>query len=144
MEAKALSCQSSGDWKRAVELFEAIVAQQPDWEHGLAWSNLAGCYEELNELPAARNAYEQAMKFSRRDLMIWGNFASFLFLHGDIKEAFDEHLRLYGAAVQGGDADTAQTVILALQTLAPKLGWTNEDIDLQLSRARNDQFARKE
>ena len=33
------------------------------------------------------------------------------------------------AAVQRGDADAAQTIISALRTSAPKLGWTNEDID---------------
>ncbi len=51
-DRKALQLRNTGHLKEAAELFATIVKEQPDWEHGTAFYNLACCYEKgsVNEI----------------------------------------------------------------------------------------------
>jgi hypothetical protein len=49
LEKRALDLWKSGHVKEASGIFSTFVEEQPGWEHGSAFYNLACCYEDLNE-----------------------------------------------------------------------------------------------
>src|SRR2546426_1005955 len=93
LETEALASRNAGDQKRAVELLSAIVTEQPDWEHGEAFCDLAGCYEDLGEFDKAEESYRRAIDYGPANPYFWGGYASFLYLHRDPQTAFDAHLK---------------------------------------------------
>src|SRR5436190_21573905 len=88
IERKALQLRNTGQLKEAAELFAVIVKEQPDWEHGMAFYNLAYCYEDLGELALAEKCYRDALRYEPTNPYFTGGLASFLYLHGDTDEAF--------------------------------------------------------
>src|SRR5713101_2028982 len=82
-DRKALQLRNTGHLKEAAELFATIVKEQPDWEHGTAFYNLAGCYEDLGELTLAEQCYRDALRYEPKNPHFLGGLASFIYLHGD-------------------------------------------------------------
>jgi len=129
---------NSGKKEQAVELFSAIIKQRPDWEHGLTFFNLAGCLEDLGQLEQAEQSYQRAIKYGPGNPIIWGGYASFLYLHGDPQDAFEAHLkllRLERACCSEPSSEQVETITIALTSLADKLGMSREDLNEQIERA---------
>jgi Flp pilus assembly protein TadD len=122
LEKKALALRNAGRLSEAVELFSTIVKEQPDWEHGAAFYNLACCYEDLGELVLAERCYGDALRYQPKNPIFLGGFASFLYLHGDPQKAFDTHLTLLEIENSNGAKDRVNSIALALNPLGEKIG----------------------
>jgi Tfp pilus assembly protein PilF len=132
LENKALTLKNAGDWAAASQLFEQILAMQPDWEHGYGLFNLAECYEESGKLSQARSAYERAVEHTPTDPIILGAFASFLYMHGDPAQAFQKYSELLTLEKKRGDADQAANTMIALKTLGLRMGWSEVDVNTRI------------
>jgi tetratricopeptide (TPR) repeat protein len=125
---QAWALQRAGEISGALTAYQSLIVQRPDWEHGYGMFNLAECYEELNKLPEAREAYERAVQFAPADTILLGGLASFLFLHGDSLEAFAKHLELLKLERRKGDKAGADQTMVALNALGDRLGWSKEEV----------------
>ncbi len=122
LEKQALSLQNQGKLKEAVQLWSAIIRQEPSWEHGYAAYGLASCREDLGQHAAAKEAYELALAHNSADRVFLGGYASFLYLHGTLKEAFEAHLRLHKVEAAEGNHEAVATTVSLLVELGQRMG----------------------
>ncbi len=134
VERKALQLRNTGQLKKAAELFEVIVREQPDWEHGTAFFNLACCYEDLGELSLAEKCYRDALRCEPKNSYFIGGLASFLYLHSDIEKAFAAYLTFLEVERMNGNQRGIEKAITALQSLGRK--W---DFRRKLSQNKSEQ-----
>lgn len=132
MEQEALASKNARKWHDAALVLEKILKVQPDWEHGYGWFNLAECYEESGRISDARAAYDQAALVCPTDPILVGGRASFLYLHGRATEAFDSYIRLLALDRMHGDSAGAETTMTALTSLASRLGWSGDEVAIQI------------
>lgn len=78
LKRKALDFRSSGRLREAAELFSAILKEQPDWEHGAGYYDLAGCYEDLGQFELAEECYNAALRYQPANPYFLCGLASFL------------------------------------------------------------------
>jgi Flp pilus assembly protein TadD len=64
LHAEALAAQNSGNFYEAVRIWELILQQQPNWEHGIPHYLLADCLERIGELERAEQALRDAVNLS--------------------------------------------------------------------------------
>lgn len=132
---QAVNLKNVGEWKSAADLFEQILKVQPNWEHGYGAFNLAECYEELGRISDARSVYVRAVHGTPTDRTLLGGLASFLFLHGDPQEAFDEYIRLLVLERKHRDDNGMSSTKTALRSLGSRLGWSNEETESRITEA---------
>ncbi len=125
LEERALRLRNSGRIEEAAELFATIVKEQPDWEHGIGFYDLAGCYEDLGRLELAEQCYRAALRCQPANMYFLGGLASFLYLHGESEEAFSAHLELLRVEKINRDEEGAKRSINALRLLGKKMGWSD-------------------
>lgn len=135
LEKEGLDAMNAGKKREAIALFTKIVEQRPDYEHGMVWHDLAGCYEDLGELEEAERCYLRALEYGTGDSTIHGGYASFLFLHGDPQKAFDAHLELLKLDRSCGDMQGEEKSMWALKELAKKLGLSDEALSERINAA---------
>ena len=128
LDQQALALRNSGRLAEAAELFAAIVKEQPDWEHGTAFYNLAGCYEDLGELGLAEQCYRDALRQEPKNPHFLGGFAAFLYLHGDADKAFAAYLELLEVERAAGNQRGVETATTALRTLGRKMGLSEQAV----------------
>jgi Flp pilus assembly protein TadD len=143
MEKQAFSLFQKRNFAQAATVFKAIVADQPDWEHGMGWYNLAGCYEDLGNFPQARECYEHALQYGRGNPVILGGYASFLYLHGDAQDAFDQHLALFRLEKrsftqerQAGDPKKLESIQRMLLNLGKQIGLSEEEVKEKIAQVQ--------
>jgi Flp pilus assembly protein TadD len=129
LDSRARDATLAGRWHEAVALYEALLEKQPNWEHGYGHLHLADCYEHVGQLDGARATYKAGLRLSPNDPILLGNYASFLYLHGDPEEAFVAHLNLLSVESDG----QAQVTMEALNSLGQKLGLTQEVIAARIA-----------
>lgn len=132
LERKALAEKSNGELSKAAVLYSRIVEQRPDYEHGMAYYNLAGCYEDLGEIGKARESYERALEYGRDDPIILGGYASFLFLYGEPEEAFENFLELIALEKNASNQTATETIKIALHELGRKIGMSEQMVDTRI------------
>jgi len=132
VERQALQLRNAGQLKEAAELFAAIVKEQPDWEHGTAFYNLACCYEDLGELALAEKSYRDALRYEPKNPYFIGGLASYLYLHGDTDEAFATYLTLLQIERTSGNQRGIEMATTALQSLGKKLGLSEKTLAEQI------------
>ena len=126
-EKKALELMSTGAKEQAAQIFSEIVEERPDWEHGFAFYNLAGCLEDLGRFAEARHSYLRAIDYGPGNTYFWGAYASFLYLHGSPEDAFEAYLRLLRLErAQGGTHE--EGTMTGLRSLAAKLGMDEAEL----------------
>ena len=133
LERRAIALRSSEQPREAAAIFERILEERPDWEHGYGSFNLAGCYEDLGELEKARISYEKAVELNPYDALPLGGYASFLYLHGDASKAFDIHLRLLSMEVRENAVQGAAQTIIAVKALGRRLGLSDEAVETRIA-----------
>ena len=131
----AVALKGDRQWALAAQLYERILAAQPDWEHGYGYFHLAQCYEEIGSFHDASSAYQRAVLSMPSDPILRGGFASFLYLHGDPNYAFEQYICLLGLDKKRGDNDGAAASITALISLGSRLGWSEEETKSQIEKA---------
>ena len=133
MEKRGLELRKAGKYREATEVFEGIVRQFPDWEHGTAQYTLAGCYEELREYEKAGRCFRKALEYAPNDPYFLGDYASFLQLHGKPSEALIMHLRLIEA--DGLPKKDETGYIKSLQELGSQAGLSPAETGVKISQA---------
>lgn len=133
LETSALSYQKSNDWQNAADMFQLLVKERPDWEQGYGYMNLAICLEELGKLEEARHAFGQALKYSFRDVIVLGNFASFLYAHGNTQEAYDMFVDYISEEGRSKNKGVSKSMVVLLQ-LGTMLGKTESLVMKELAR----------
>lgn len=139
MERKALQLRNAGQLKEAAELFAAIVKEQPDWEHGTGFYDLACCYEDLGEFALADKCFHDALRYEPKNPYFIGGLASFLYLHGDTDKAFAAYLALLEVEQTSGNQKGIETATTALRSLGKKMGLSEETLSKQIG-ATNKQM----
>ena len=137
IERKALRLRNNGQLKEAAELFAVVVKDQPDWEHGTGFYNLACCYEDLGELASAEECYRDALRYEPKNPYFIGGLASFLYLHGDTDNAFTAYLTLLEVERAGENQRGIEAATTALQSLGKKMGLLEEALSKQIGAAKN-------
>ena len=128
LERKALQLRNAGRLKEAAELFAAIVKDQPDWEHGTAFYNLACCYEDLAELALAEHCFSKALDYDPKSPIFLGGHAAFLYIHGDPSKAFSSYLNLLERHKVNNDQKGIESAMIALKTLGKQMGISDEAV----------------
>jgi tetratricopeptide (TPR) repeat protein len=126
LEQEALALMNAGNFKQAAELFSTIIRSNPEYEHGMCFYNLAGCYEDLGEYEKAEECYRRALQYVPTDQIRLGGYASFLYLHGAPHQAFDVYLSLFKLERTTGNKGEAEKTELVLKDLARKIGLADE------------------
>ena len=67
LEVDALTAQKLEKWSIALEIWKEILLNQPDWESGYGYYNLADCYTRLGQIDAAEAAYRKAISIAPED-----------------------------------------------------------------------------
>jgi tetratricopeptide (TPR) repeat protein len=127
VEREARELLNKKEYRLASELFFKIVTEAPYYEHGFCFYDLAICMEELGEYDAAELYYLKALAYQRDDWIRLGGYASFLYLYGDRRVAFDMHLKLLDLERNQLDAAGASKTLTALRTLAQNLHMPPEE-----------------
>ena len=132
----AIASMNVRNFEQARKLLNTIVIEQPNFEHGGAFYDLGCCLEELKEYGSARRAFEKALSHEPTNPIYLGGLASFLYLWGDPKEAFEKHLSLVRLEQSQGDVEGIKQTAISLQALGKKIGLTSEAIDKLIEDAR--------
>jgi len=131
-ESEAVRLMNKGKLKDAIELFEKVINERPDFEHGMEFYHLAGCYEDLGDLEKAEQNYLKALSYGPGDTIRMGGYAAFLYLHGDPEKSFEMHLKLLS------DPTFAEGAITSLKALGTRLGLTEEQVRQKIEAAKSN------
>ncbi len=126
LEQLGLDLKNSGQSLEAIKLFEQIIIENPSYEWGICYCLIAECWEDLGEYGKANKYYLKSIEYDNEDEIRLGNYASFLYLHGDPKEAFKWYLRTYHLK-RSRSMDVKRTV-LGINNLAKKIGLSDEQV----------------
>jgi Flp pilus assembly protein TadD len=124
-QQQAFSLQRENKWFEACLVWQDIVKDCPDWEHGSGFHNLANCYWETDQLSQARTAFVQALSYEPQNPIYLANFAAFLQLHGSAEEAYKAHLAALHS-VRG--TPMAEHPLSALQEIGRCLNYSEQKI----------------
>jgi Flp pilus assembly protein TadD len=138
LEQKALGLRNAGNIEEAAELFSTIVKEQPDWEHGMGFHNLAGCYEDLGKLELAEKCYNAELQYEPSNPILLGGLASFLYLHGAPEKAFTAYLDVLRIENMNGHKDGIERSTTALMALGKKMGLSEAAVIERINRIRID------
>ena len=135
LEQEGLRANRNGNYKLAVVFFKELVEISPEFEHGMAFYNLASALEEEGCLKEAKEAYLKAIEYDSEDPIRLGGFASFLYLHGSCDEAFNAHLNLLQLERIIKDYSSAEETLEVLYELGEKIGWNKEEVQKAINEA---------
>lgn len=138
IEQRALKALTAGHLKEAANLFESIVNEMPDWEHGTALYSLACCYEDLGNITSAEESYREALQYEPENPTFLGGLASFLYLHGDPAESFNCHLALLQVERDHANELRAKSTETALKALGKRMGLTDSAVAERIAELRRD------
>jgi tetratricopeptide (TPR) repeat protein len=133
LEQEALALKKKGDLKGAIKLYETIIKENPDYEFGACFSDIAWCLKELGELEKAKENYLKAIEYDDEDDIRLAGFTSFLYQYGDPKEALEAHLKLLKLKNKWR-VDNSKTLI-AINALAKKIGINEKEVEELIKNA---------
>jgi Flp pilus assembly protein TadD len=122
LSQSALQSMNRRDFESAARALNELLAVQPNWEHGGGAYNLACCLEELGSYAEAEAKFEQALRYEPENPIYLGGLASFLFLHGDPRKAFEKHLALLKLEKSLGNGAKVLTIVQAVRNLGQRIG----------------------
>jgi tetratricopeptide (TPR) repeat protein len=128
LEKNGLVALNQKKYHEAVKVFEKIIQISPGYEHGMAFYNLACALEEIGEISRAQKAYEEALFYVPDDHIRMGGYASFMYLHGNVHEAFEAYLNLLKIYNNSNDSYGIFNCHQALYSLGHKMGWSRDEV----------------
>jgi Flp pilus assembly protein TadD len=128
LEREAIALMNRNDFEAAARHWERLLRDQPDWEHGTGAYSLAICYEEMNRPEEAVRLYREALRQEPDNTHFLGGYASFLYLHGDSKDAFDMYTRLFRNARTSKNVECEKELTPALLELGRRLGLSESQV----------------
>jgi tetratricopeptide (TPR) repeat protein len=140
-ETQAFEARNRGDFESAILLYEKIVNQNPNWEHGQAYYDLAGCYWDIGEIEKAKENYLRALNIQPLYYIFVGGYAAFLFEFGEPQIAFDWYLKLLKieseftgiGGVRNPDLEGMKQTKLGLIRLGEKMGWDKNEVETRIA-----------
>ena len=121
VEREALRLKNAGKLMDAIRNFERIVSENPEWEHGSPFFNMAQCFEDLGEVASADKNYLESLKRSPRNPYFLGSYASFLLLTEKHESALARFMELKAVYDSMGDKigsdDATRTIAGIRETL---------------------------
>lgn len=133
LEQKALAKRREGKPKEALATWLQLASLDPNWEHGMAYHEISGCFEELGDYQQANNYLEKALSNDPTNEMFMGAKASLEYLHGDPKEALELFLRL--AHTYRNRRSRVDQIMPAINELARRLNLEEAVIERMLEKA---------
>jgi tetratricopeptide (TPR) repeat protein len=115
----AVKLMQKEQWTEAIELFVDILADNPGFEHGYAWYDLACCYEDAGDVTKAKSSYKCALEYDKANPIFLGGLASFLYLYGDPQESLSIYKEYF--QVVGEDSERGTTVSPAIEELKRRI-----------------------
>ena len=135
MEQEALRLRNKGDIESAAKLFEQITIEDPEYEWGRCFCDLAGCLEDLGKFDEVEKNYLKALEYNPEDHIVLGNYSIFLYKCGDLEKAFNVHLELLNLEKLWGykrNEDGIQEAISRTEELGEKIGMTKEEVNRKI------------
>jgi Flp pilus assembly protein TadD len=126
LERRAIELQNNKDYCGAITLLKQIIEENSDWEYGSPYFDLAYNYRKIGMLAEAKQNYCKALEYDPEDEIRLGGYASFLYLHGDPKEAFDAFLKLTKIEMRYKPKEIPNWNIL--KELGVKIGLSEEEV----------------
>ena len=139
IEHEARNLRKAGKLKEAAELFSSIIREEPNWEHGEAFYELACCYEDIGQLNSAEECYQKALSINAKNPYFLGGYASFLYLHRDPNVAFAAYVELLQVESRNKNENAVKTVMIALRALGGRIGLSDQTISDKITRAINSE-----
>ncbi len=140
-EKNAFDARSNKNFQVAISLYEKIVMENPNWEHGEAFYNLAGCYEDIGELEKAEENYLNALNIQPEYYIFADGYASFLYRFGEPQIAFNWYLKLLKIETDSkplvwSDENQRQldNIKVSLFALGEKLGWNKDEVETRIAK----------
>jgi len=116
LDEKAMGLMRECRWKEAIPVLKSLLDQNPDYEHGSPWYDLACCHDELGEVEEAMRCYRRALAYDQMNAVFLGGLASLLYRHGapqEALEAFSRYLKVVGETSELGEKVRPAMVIVA-------------------------------
>lgn len=139
-ENEAFKARGEGDFPTAISLYEKIVAKQPDWEHGQAFYDLAGCYEEIGDSGKAEENYHRPLDIQPTYYIFLSGYASFLSRFREPEKAFNAYLELLKVETEtvplswtSENEQMVDDIKANLFSLGEKLGWKKESVKSRIA-----------
>lgn len=129
--ARAFSLKREGRLDEAADVYADLVAVCPEWEHGLAYYNLACCYEELGRLHDAERCYLGALNYEPGNSNYLGGYASFLYQFGAPAKALTAYMSII--RVEPYKESVIANCMPALKELAHRLGMSEDELTQLIS-----------
>lgn len=127
MDNEGLRLMKSERYREAIDIYQKIITENPEYEWGACFFYIADCYRYLGEFIKAKEYYLKSIQYDDTDEIRVGNYASFLYLHGDDpKEAFK--WCLYLLYLQKRTNNERKRTLEGLDDLAKKIGLSNEEV----------------
>lgn len=136
LEKEAFRLKREGKFSEAIDKLRRLLELAPTWEHGYGAYLLADCLENAGRLEEAKNAYFRALEHAPNNSIFLGGCASFLYLHGTPKEAFDCYLKLLEVERENSLEDRHQLIAM-IRNLAQKMALPSEDLEQAIESAMN-------
>jgi len=131
-ESQAYQARSESNFDRAIDLYEKIIQENPGWEHGEAYLNLASCYEANGNIEKAEENYLNALRIQPDYYIFVGGYASFLDKYGEPRMAFDWYLKLFNIEKEMTGSDSVQSLAGRIEhrlfELGAALGMRDDEI----------------
>jgi tetratricopeptide (TPR) repeat protein len=133
-EKEALRHVREENFVEATRFYERIIeiigqVEWSEYEKRRLLSMTANCFERIGNFEKARFYYEESIdKISYKDTLLLGNYASFLYLHGSPREAFEKHLELFVLDKLEGDLSAMESTRGMLRELGQALSLTEEQV----------------
>ena len=86
LETLAFHARDRGELGDEIEKLEELVRINPQWEHGEAIYNLAGCYEEIGDLQKAKANYLRALEIQPDYYIFVEGYEGFSDRHGNLND----------------------------------------------------------
>lgn len=134
-ESEAFEARRKKDFQVAISLYEKIVSENPNWEHGQAFYDLAGCYWDIGEIEKAEKNYLRALNIQPNYYIFVGGYASFLYRFGKPETAFDWYLKLLKIEtdISSDGNPQIENVNKGLFALGEKLGWNKDAVEKRVT-----------
>ena len=133
---KARMLMMQGRMREALLIWTQIVQEQPDWEGGSAYYEMAVCEEELGLYEEAREHFLGALRQQPEYEYFIRGYASFLYMHGDVAEALAQHLKLIHMMITLNRQSEAERITVAAKELARRLNTPQAEIEALVAETR--------
>ncbi len=140
LEIEASKLTDEGKFDQAAILWEKLLNEIPNWEHGTGFYDLGYDYQQLGEEQKALNCYRKAISFMPEYDYFHEAFAELATKIGDPNEALEAFKHVYAnSSWQIFFLEVKREKLEVLVLLAKRLGISFSELAGQLSLSASDE-----